>query len=282
MNPLYYEEMVRQALKEDIGFQDLTTEAIIPEEHCSAAAITAKAEGIVAGLELAHCAFTLLDETVSFQANVREGEKVTSGQVVATIKGRTRALLSGERVALNFLQRLSGIATGTKKAVEAVEAFPCRLVDTRKTTPGLRGLEKYAVRIGGGYNHRFGLFDAILIKDNHIAAAGGIAEAVNAVRVQVGHMVKVEVETETLAQVEEALRTPIDIIMLDNMATEQLKQAVQRIDHQVLTEASGGITFDSLVQVAATGVDLISLGWLTHSAQALDLSLNLSFSQKSI
>ncbi|HVJ48488.1 carboxylating nicotinate-nucleotide diphosphorylase [Desulfitobacterium sp.] len=275
MNPLYYEEIVRRALSEDIGFQDLTTEAIISETQWSVAEITAKAEGILAGMDIAKRAFTLLDEQVSFQAKVQDGESVSPGQVVAVIKGRTRALLSGERVALNFLQRLSGIATGTYKAMECVKAFDCHLIDTRKTTPGLRGLEKYAVKMGGGYNHRFGLFDAILIKDNHIAAAGGITEAVRLVHEKVGHMVKVEVETESLAQVEEALRTPIDIIMLDNMSTELMKQAVQRIDKKVLTEASGGITLDSLVQVAATGVDLISLGWLTHSAQALDLSLNI-------
>lgn len=275
MNPLYYEDIVRQALNEDIGFQDLTTEAIIPEAHCSVAEITAKAEGILAGLDIAKRAFTLLDEQVSFQAKVQDGACVSPGQVVAVIHGRTRALLGGERVALNLLQRLSGIATGTSKAVECIKDFDCHIVDTRKTMPGLRGLDKYAVKMGGGYNHRFGLFDAILIKDNHIAAAGGITEAVSLVREKVGHMVKVEVETETLEQVEEALCTPIDIIMLDNMSTELMKQAVQRIDKKVLTEASGGITLDSLVQAAATGVDLISLGGLTHSVKALDLSLNI-------
>ncbi|AHF06094.1 carboxylating nicotinate-nucleotide diphosphorylase [Desulfitobacterium metallireducens] len=275
MNPLYYEEIVRQALSEDIGFQDLTTEAIISETHCSVAEITAKAEGILAGLDIAKRAFMLLDEQMSFQAKVHDGERVFPGQVVAVIKGRTRALLGGERVALNLLQRLSGIATETNQAVECIKNFDCHIIDTRKTMPGLRGLDKYAVKMGGGYNHRFGLFDAILIKDNHIAAAGGITEAVNLVREKVGHMVKVEVETETLDQVDEALRTPVDIIMLDNMSTELMKQAVQCIDKKVLTEASGGITLDSLVQVASTGVDLISLGWLTHSVKALDLSLNI-------
>lgn len=182
MNPLYFHNIVNEALKEDLGFQDLTTEAIISENHCSVAEITAKEAGIIAGMDVANYAFKLLDDTVSFQAKIVDGEKVSSGQVVAVIEGRTRTLLGGERVALNFMQRLSGIATGTKKAVESIKDFPCRLVDTRKTTPGLRGLEKYAVRMGGGYNHRFGLFDAILIKDNHIAAAGGITEAVSLVR----------------------------------------------------------------------------------------------------
>lgn len=275
MNPLYYERIVREALSEDLGFQDLTTEAIISETHCSAAEITANEAGILVGMDLAQCAFELLDKTVIFQAKIADGTKVFPGQVMAVIEGRTRSLLGGERVALNFMQRLSGIATVTNKAVESIKDFPCRLVDTRKTTPGLRGLEKYAVRMGGGYNHRFGLFDAILIKDNHIAASGGITEAVTLVRAKVGHMVKVEVETETLAQVEEALRTPVDIIMLDNMSTELMKEAVQLINNKVLTEASGGISLDTLVQVAETGVDLISLGWLTHSAQALDLSLNI-------
>ncbi len=275
MNPIYYESLVREALNEDLGFQDLTTEAIISETHCSVAEITAKATGIIAGMDIAKCAFKLLDEEVSFQTKIADGAKVSPGQVVAVIEGRTRTLLGGERVALNFLQRLSGIATGTNKAVESVKNFPCHLVDTRKTTPGLRGMEKYAVRTGGGYNHRFGLFDAILIKDNHITAAGGITEAVSLVRAKVGHMVKVEVETETLAQVEEALRTSVDIIMLDNMSADQMKEAVQLINKEVLTEASGGINLDNLVRVAETGVDLISLGWLTHSAQALDLSLNI-------
>lgn len=275
MNPLYYEDIIRQALNEDIGFQDLTTEAIISEMHYSTAEITAKAEGILAGLDIAKRAFMLLDEQMGFQAKVQEGERVFPGQVVAVIQGRTRALLGGERVALNLLQRLSGIATETSKAVECIKDFDCHIIDTRKTMPGLRGLDKYAVKMGGGYNHRFGLFDAILIKDNHITVAGGITEAVNLVREKVGHMVKVEVETETLEQVEEALRTPVDIIMLDNMSPERMKQAVQRIDKKVLTEASGGITLDSLVQVASTGVDLISLGWLTHSVKALDLSLNI-------
>lgn len=281
MNPLYYEDMIRQALNEDIGFQDLTTETIIPEDHFSAARISAKAEGIIAGLDIAKKVFTMLDEKVDFRASVQEGERVFPGQAVAVIEGRTRALLSGERVALNLLQRMSGIATETNKAAECIKDFDCHIVDTRKTMPGLRGLDKYAVKTGGGYNHRFGLFDAILIKDNHIAAAGGITEAVNLVRAKVGHMVKVEVETETIEQVKEALQNPVDIIMLDNMSTELMKQAVQLINRKVLVEASGGITFDSLVEIASTGVDLISLGWLTHSVRALDLSLNIVSGEKS-
>lgn len=275
MNPLYYEEIIKQALAEDLGFQDLTTESIVSESHRSVAEISAKAEGVLAGIDVAKRVFTLLDPEVSFQAQAMDGERVVPGQVLAVVEGRTRTLLGGERLALNFLQRLSGIATGTNRAVELVRDFPCRLLDTRKTTPGLRGLEKYAVRTGGGSNHRFGLFDAVLIKDNHIEAAGGIAEAVQRVRGKVGPMVKVEVETESLAQVEEALRLQVDVIMLDNMTTERMKEAVRLIGGKALTEASGGITLDSLVQVAETGVDLISLGWLTHSAQALDISLNI-------
>lgn len=275
MNSLYYDEIIKQALREDLGFQDLTTEAIIPENHVSTAEITAKEEGILAGMDIAKRAFTLLDSQVSFETKAKDGEHVYPGQVAAVIEGKTRALLGSERVALNLLQRMSGIATGTHKAVECIKGFSCHLIDTRKTTPGLRGLEKYAVRMGGGYNHRFGLFDAILIKDNHIAAAGGITQAVSLVREKVGHMVKVEVETETLAQVEEALQTSVDIIMLDNMSPEKMKEAVQLINKKVLVEASGGITLDSLVKVAETGVDLISLGWLTHSVKALDLSLNI-------
>ena len=276
MNPLLYEEMAKRALEEDIGFEDLTTEAIVSPFQESTAEIIVKEEGVLAGIGIAETCFRMLDPEAKFTAKAKDGEKIFSGQVIATVSGRTRAILSAERTALNFLQRLSGIATSTQRAVEIVKDFNCRIVDTRKTTPGLRALEKYAVRVGGGFNHRFGLYDAVLIKDNHIQAAGGILKAVSLVQAKVGHMVKIEVETETLDQVREALSTGADIIMLDNMSLALMKEAVALINGQALTEASGGITLDKLAQVAATGVDLISLGWLTHSARSLDISLDFA------
>lgn len=275
MNRLLWEEIVRTALNEDIGFQDITTESIVDEAHQSRAELMAKQEGIIAGLEVAEKVFHLLNPGVKFAAKVKDGEKVSRGQIVATVQGSTRTLLAGERTALNFVQHLSGIATATGRAVELVRGYACRIVDTRKTTPGLRVLEKYAIRVGGGHNHRLGLFDAVLIKDNHIEAAGGIVPAVAKVREKIGHMVKIEVEVESLEQVEEALTTRAEVIMLDNMPPKQMAQAVKLIDGRALTEASGGITFDSLRVVAETGVDLISLGWLTHSAPVLDISMNI-------
>ncbi|GAB6170859.1 carboxylating nicotinate-nucleotide diphosphorylase [Paradesulfitobacterium aromaticivorans] len=275
MNRLLWEEIVRTALNEDIGFQDITTESIVDEAHQSRAELMAKQEGIIAGLEVAEKVFYLLNPGVKFAAKVKDGEKVSRGQIVATVQGSTRTLLAGERTALNFVQHLSGIATATGRAVELVRGHACRIVDTRKTTPGLRVLEKYAIRVGGGHNHRLGLFDAVLIKDNHIEAAGGIVPAVAKVRENIGHMVKIEVEVESLEQVEEALTTRAEVIMLDNMPPKQMAQAVKLIDGRALTEASGGITFDSLRVVAETGVDLISLGWLTHSAPVLDISMNI-------
>lgn len=280
MNKLLIQELVQRALQEDIGFQDLTTEAIIDPAHVSTAELLAKQDGVVAGLEVAFTAFRLLDPQANLVPVVADGDQILAGQVLARVKGRTACLLSAERTALNFLQRLSGIATRTKMAVDTVRQYKCHIIDTRKTTPGLRALEKYAVKTGGGYNHRFGLFDAVLIKDNHIAAAGSITKALERVRSHVGHMVKIEVECENLVQVEEALKASPDIIMLDNMDVNLMQKAVEMINGQALTEASGGLTLENLAQVAATGVDLISLGWLTHSINALDISLNIYESAK--
>lgn len=280
MNKLLIQELVQRALQEDIGFQDLTTEAIIDPAHVSTAELLAKQDGVVAGLEVAFTAFRLLDPQANLVPVVADGDQILAGQVLARVKGRTACLLSAERTALNFLQRLSGIATRTKMAVDTVQQYKCHIIDTRKTTPGLRALEKYAVKTGGGYNHRFGLFDAVLIKDNHIAAAGSITKALERVRYHVGHMVKIEVECENLVQVEEALKASPDIIMLDNMDVNLMQKAVEMINGQALTEASGGLTLENLAQVAATGVDLISLGWLTHSINALDISLNIYESAK--
>lgn len=275
MNRLLWEESVRAALNEDIGFQDITTESIVDEAHRSQAEIMAKQEGMIAGLEVVETVFRLLNPEVEFSTKVKDGDKVNPGQIIAAVYGPTRTLLAGERTALNFLQHLSGIATATARAAELVRGHACRIVDTRKTTPGLRMLEKYAIRVGGGHNHRLGLYDAVLIKDNHIEAAGGITQAVAKVREHVGHMVKIEVEAESLEQVAEVLETKAEVIMLDNMGPELMAEAVKLIAGKAMTEASGGITLDNLQTVAETGVDLISLGWLTHSAPVLDISMNI-------
>jgi len=275
LNPLLYEATVRMALLEDLGFGDLTTDATVDPSRRAKATITAKQPGIIAGLDVAASAFHLLDQELKFEALVADGDEVSPGQILATVEGPARALLSAERTALNFLQRLSGIATATRLAVERVKPFKACILDTRKTTPGLRLLEKYAVRVGGGRNHRFGLSDAVMIKDNHIAAAGGIAAAMMLVRERVGPLTKVEVETECLAQVEEALQAGADVIMLDNMPVDLMRGAVASVAGRALTEASGGITLETLTEVAATGVDFISLGWLTHSCRALDISLRI-------
>lgn len=274
MNPLWLEDVVRSALNEDIGTGDITSEALIAADAQAEARIVAKAPGCIAGMPAATCAFRLLDPNVRI-SGVEDGTRVVPGDVVAEIAGSARAILSAERVALNFLQHLSGIATATAEAVEAVRPYGTRIVDTRKTTPGLRALEKAAVRAGGGVNHRLGLYDAVMIKDNHIAVAGGIAEAVRRVRERIGHMVKIEVEIESLDQLDEALSTGVDVILLDNMSLEDMRRAVERIAGRAVVEASGGITPANVREVAACGVDVISLGWITHSVPALDLSLRI-------
>lgn len=274
--PLQYEPLVRHALEEDLGRAgDLTTNAIIPPEAQATGHLMARRQGCIAGLDVAACVFRMLDPDVDIAMHGHDGEVVRAGELLAEVQGSARALLAAERVALNFLGRLSGIATATRNLVEAVEGFPTRVVCTRKTTPGLRTIEKYAVRAGGGANHRFGLDDAVLIKDNHLIVAGSITEAVGRVRDAVGHLVKVEVEVDTLIQLEEALSCPIDAVLLDNMTPAQLNQAVRLVAGRVITEASGGITLESARDVAAAGVDLLSAGWLTHSAPALDVALDL-------
>jgi nicotinate-nucleotide pyrophosphorylase (carboxylating) len=277
LQPFLYQEIVRRALHEDLGRAgDLTTDAIVRPEEEAVASVIARAEGRIAGLDIAICAFRCLDERMHAQVLVADGNDAHAGDQLAVIRGSARAILSAERTALNFLGRLSGIATATRGIAAAVAPYHAKVVCTRKTTPGLRLLEKYAVRAGGGANHRFGLDDAVLIKDNHRAIAGGITEAIRRVRRHAGHMVKIEVEVETLRELEEALGQGVDAILLDNMPMEMLAQGVTMAKGKALTEASGGITPANAAAIAATGVDLLSVGWITHSSPALDVSLDLA------
>jgi len=276
--PILYENAVRRALLEDLGRGgDLTTEAIVPARDSATALIVARAPGCIAGMDVALQAFRCLDAGLKFDVRLQDGKSAEAGDTLATVQGAARPILSAERTALNFLAHLSGIATATRDVVSQIAGYPTRVVCTRKTTPGLRALEKYAVRAGGGSNHRFGLDDAVLIKDNHIVAAGGVAEAIRRVRKNLGHMVKVEVEVDALEQLESALKEKIDAVLLDNMTAAILAEAVRIVDKRLITEASGGITPQTAAAIAATGVDLISIGWLTHSAPALNLSLDLAF-----
>ena len=272
--PRLVETAVAAALAEDLGSEgDITTDAIVPAGATGEAAIVARQDGVIAGLDLAEAAFKALDPKTSFVRVVQDGGEVASGGTIATVTGKTRALLTAERTALNFLGRLSGIATLTAAYVKAVEGTAARISCTRKTTPGLRAFEKYAVRAGGGVNHRFGLYDAVLVKDNHIAAAGGLAQALERLSARSGHLVKIEVEVDTLDQLKQALGFPIDAVLLDNMDVETLRQAVKLVAGRVKTEASGGVTLERVRKIAETGVDLISVGALTHSPRNLDSSL---------
>ena len=269
------DKIIEQALLEDIGTGDITTESTIPSNFKAKGIIKSSEEGVVAGLDIICLVFKKLDFDICYQSKIKEGNKIVAGEILAEITGLTRTILKGERVALNFLQRMSGIATITSKFCQEVKGLPVRIVDTRKTTPGLRILEKYAVRIGGGYNHRFGLYDVILIKDNHIVVAGNIKTAVNSVRKQISHTIKIEVEVENLSQLQEALEMKVDIVMLDNMSLDMMKEAVKMAKGKVLIEASGGITLDNVRETAQTGVDLISVGALTHSVKSLDISMEI-------
>lgn len=273
------ESAVEAALAEDLGLVgDITTDAIVPPRAAAAGVLAVRRDGVIAGLPVAAAAFRALDPEVKFDALTGEGQPVAAGAVVARVSGRARALLSGERVALNFLGRLSGIATLTRRYVDAIAGTRARIIDTRKTTPGLRAFEKYAVRAGGGMNHRTGLFDAVLIKDNHIVVAGGIGEAIEAARARAGHMVKIEVEVDSLEQLAEALEHRIDAVLLDNMTPDELREAVRMAAGRVLTEASGGVSLETVRAIAETGVDLISSGSLTHSAPVLDIGLDFETS----
>lgn len=275
LNSFAVERIIKQALEEDWGFGDLSS-SLIPENLKVRAIIYAKETGVIAGLEIAKKTFSYVDENLIFTPLLQDGERVASGQEIAYVSGSAQKILLAERVVLNFLQHMSGIATKTAAFVKLTAGTKARIVDTRKTLPGLRILEKYAVKIGGGHNHRFGLFDAVMIKDNHIKALGGITKAVAEARKQNSHTVKVEVEVENLQQVKEALQAGTDIIMLDNMPLAMMQQAVKLINGKAVIEASGNVTEETVAQIADTGVDIISSGALTHSIKALDISLDLT------
>ena len=275
LDALYITDTIMNALKEDMPLGDITTDNIIGEDSVTRATFLAKQDAVIAGLIVAKQVFSILDKDVEFTTFIKDGDTVKKGDIIAEVKGSTRALLKGERTALNFMQRLSAIATMTNKYVRLVEGTGVKVTDTRKTTPGLRLLEKYAVGCGGGSNHRFSLSDGVLIKDNHIAAAGGIKNAVEAVKKSIPHTVKIEVETESLEEVQEALDCGVDIIMLDNMTNEQMAEAVKLINKRALAEASGNVSEETISDIAKTGVDIISVGKLTHSANSVDISMNI-------
>jgi nicotinate-nucleotide pyrophosphorylase (carboxylating) len=275
--PMLYEEAVRRALQEDLGRAgDITTDAIVPLQAQASALMIARQGGRIAGIDVAVAALRCLDPTLRAEIQIHDGEDSEAGETVALLTGNARALLIGERTALNFLGHMSGIATVTRDIVAAISSHHAKVVCTRKTTPGLRALEKYSVRAGGGANHRFGLDDAVLIKDNHRLIAGSVTEAVRRVRRHVGHMVKIEVEVDTLAELEEALALSVDAILFDNMPPDLLLEGVRTAKGRVITEASGGITPITAPAIAATGVDLLSVGWITHSAPSLDVALDLA------
>ena len=277
LNPLLIQDAVRRALDEDLGRAgDITTQATIPASSIAHTVIAARETGVIAGLPLAEAAFHMIAQGIRFTPRLGDGTLVQAGDVIAEIEGSARAILSAERVALNFLGRMSGIASLTQRYVDAVSGTEARIVCTRKTTPGLRAFEKYAVRCGGGSNHRYGLDDAMLIKDNHIAVAGSVKQALQAAKAAAGHLVKIEIEVDTIAQLHEVLAEGADVVLLDNMDIKTLKQAVALVEGAMLTEASGGVTLDTVTAIAETGVDMISIGALTHSPRVLDLGLDIT------
>lgn len=268
-------DSVSAALHEDLGRAgDITTDSTVPVDAVATVQLVSREPGVIAGLPLAQMAWQLLDPSVEVDVHLPDGSRVVPGDVIATVHGPARALLTGERVALNFLGQLSGVATGTATIADAIAHTRARVADTRKTVPGLRALQKYAVACGGGSNHRFGLDDAVLIKDNHIAVAGGLRAAVEGARANVGHLVKIEVEVDNLEMLAELLEIGADVVLLDNMTPDELREAVQMVDGQMITEASGRITPEVAVPIAEAGVDLISVGWLTHSVSVLDIGLD--------
>jgi nicotinate-nucleotide pyrophosphorylase (carboxylating) len=273
--PLQYDVFLQNALQEDLGAGDITSALTIPEGTPASGIFYVKGDGVLAGLDLAARTFAIVDPRITFTPSAKDGDRVTPKTTIAIVSGPARSLLTGERVALNILQQLSGVATLTHQFVELVAGTKARIVDTRKTTPLLRNLEKYAVRCGGGFNHRIGLYDAVLIKDNHLIAGGGVASCVNRARNLAPHPMKIEVECKTLEEVKEALAVRADILLLDNMTLEMLREAVKMINGVAIAEVSGGVNLQTVRAIAETGVDIISVGALTHSAPALDISLDL-------
>ncbi len=271
--PFYVDDIIKTALSEDINYIDSTADLLIPENSYSDAYLMAKADGVVCGSEVAARVFTILDPSIDVRFLVNEGERVSKGQKIATINGHTREMLKAERTALNIIQHMSGIATYTRRCVDVVEGTKATIADTRKTLPGLRALQKYAVTVGGGRNHRYNLTDAAMLKDNHIDAYGGITAAVKTLRKRAGHMLQIEVEARNLGEVREALECGVNVIMLDNMSLDEMTEACKLVDGKAKTEASGNVTLDNIRAVAETGVDIISLGALTHSVQAFDISM---------
>lgn len=270
-----YEGVIKRAFMEDLYYSDITTDNLIPEEQISEAYFMAKDNGVLCGIEIALHTLKMLDPELSAEVLKKDGDSLQKSEIIARVKGKTRALLKGERTALNLLQHMSGIATATSKAVAEVAGTNTIITETRKTLPGLRALEKYAVTVGGGKNHRLSLYDAVMIKDNHVDAVGSIEKAVMTIREHIGHTVKIEVETRSIDEVHQALKAKADIIMLDNMNTEQMKEAVNVISGAAIVEASGGIKSGMLREVAETGVDVISIGALTHSVTAFDISMKI-------
>ncbi len=273
------DKLIDLAFEEDIGIGDITTEATVPPSQKGIGTLFAKSDGVIAGLPVVERTFEKLNSGLTFTPFANDGDAVQAGDSIAEVQGNAKAILIGERTALNFLQRLSGVATLTSQFVNAVVDYDVKIVDTRKTTPGWRAIQKYAVCVGGGHNHRFGLYDGVLIKDNHIVAAGGITQAVQRARRATPHTVKIEIEVETIEQATEALKAKADILLLDNMPLEMMTHVVQQVGDLAVTEASGGITLDRVKAVAATGVDFISVGALTHSAIPMDISLTLTLNK---
>lgn len=275
LNQFYVDNLIKEAISEDINYIDVSADYLIPENQRNDSYFVAKADGVLCGLDIAMRVFTLLDDTFTYTVHKNDGDEVKAGDLIVEFNGKTACLLKGERTALNIIQHMSGIATATNKAVKLVDGTNASVTDTRKTLPGLRALQKYAVVCGGGKNHRYNLSDGAMLKDNHIDAGGGITNAVAILRSKLGHMVKIEVETRNFDEVKEAVEAGADIIMLDNMTNAQMKECVDYIDGRAKTEASGNITLDNIADVAKTGVDIISLGALTHSVKAFDISMKM-------
>lgn len=275
LNQFYVDNLIKTALLEDINYVDITTDYLIPEDQENEAKFLAKADGVLCGIEVALRVFTLIQPDFQYEVFIHDGEEVKKGDIIAKIKGKTRTILKGERTALNLLQHMSGISSMTNRIVKIVEGTNASIADTRKTLPGMRPLQKYSVTVGGGKNHRFNLSDAAMLKDNHVDAGGGITNAVTKLRTKLGHMAKIELEVRTLDELREALSVDVDVIMLDNMDNDTMREAVKIADGKALLEASGGITEETIRGVAETGVDIISIGALTHSVKAFDISLKI-------